>query len=69
MRKLYRLSGLKARTESHSPEEIVGKVKHNLANDKDAPYSDVFFDVDVDESSFGQLEQGISHAERVDCET
>lgn len=62
LKQKYRISYLTVHTESHSPEKLVAKSRQYMTQDKDAPYSFVFFVIDVDETKKHQFEQAFSQA-------
>lgn len=57
-----RLQSLTIRTKSKSPENLIKQTKTTISRDKDAPFSAVYYVVDVDETSDEQFRQAFKTA-------
>ena len=66
-----RLSSLTIKVESQSPENLIDRTKTTISRDKDAPFSAVYYVVDVDDTSVGQFHQAFKAAKDATncCET
>lgn len=59
-----RLSSLTIRVESQSPENLIDRTKTTISRDKDAPFSAIYYVVDVDETSDEQFRQAFKAAKK-----
>ena len=57
-----RLSSLTIRVESQSPENLIDRTETTISRDKDAPFSAIYYVVDVDETSDEQFRQAFKAA-------
>jgi len=57
-----RLSSLTIKVESQSPENLIDRTKTTISRDKDAPFSAVYYVVDVDDTSDEQFRQAFKAA-------
>ena len=62
LKRRLRLSSLTIKTESQSPENLIDRTKTTINRDKDAPFSAVYYVVDVDETSDKQFNQAFKAA-------
>lgn len=60
----YRLPNLNIKVENCSPEQMGGKAARGLDRDKDAPFSYIFYVVDVDNTSEKQFAAAFREAEK-----
>lgn len=60
----YRLPNLNIKVENCSPEQMVDSAARGLARDKDAPFSYIFYVVDVDDTSKEQFVAAFRKAEK-----
>lgn len=66
-----RLSSLTIKVESQSPENLIKQTKTTISRDKNAPFSAIYYVVDVDETSDKQFNQAFKAAKDAAncCET
>ena len=57
-----RLQSLTIRDESKSPETLINQTKTTISREKDAPFSAIYYVVDVDETSDEQFRQAFKAA-------
>ena len=57
-----RLSSLTIRVESQSPENLIEQTKTTISRENDAPFSAIYYVVDVDDTSVGQFHQAFKAA-------
>ena len=62
LKRRLRLSSLTIKTESQSPKNLIDRTKTTINRDKDAPFSAVYYVVDVDETSAKQFNQAFKAA-------
>ena len=62
LKRRLRLSSLTIKTESQSPKNLIDRTKTTINRDKDAPFSAVYYVVDVDETSDKQFNQAFKAA-------
>ena len=62
LKRRLRLSSLTIKTESQSPENLIKQTKTTISRDKDAPFSAVYYVVDVDDTSDEQFRQAFKTA-------
>lgn len=58
------LSSLTIRVESQSPENLIDRTKTTISRDKDAPFSAIYYVVDVDDTSDEQFHQAFKAAKK-----
>ena len=64
------LSSLTIRTESQSPENLIKQTKTTISRDKNAPFSAIYYVVDVDDTSDKQFNQAFKAAkDATNCKT
>ena len=65
------LSSLTIRTESQSPENLIKQTKTTISREDDAPFSAIYYVVDVDDTSDEQFRQAFKAAKDATncCET
>lgn len=59
-----KLQSLTIRVESQSPENLIDRTKTTISRDKDAPFSAIYYVVDVDETSDEQFRQAFKAAKK-----
>ena len=59
-----KLSSLTIKVESQSPENLIDRTKTTISRDKDAPFSAIYYVVDVDETSDKQFRQAFKAAKK-----
>ena len=64
LRSRLRLQSLTIITESQSPENLVEQTKTTISREDDAPFSAIYYVVDVDETSDEQFRQAFKAAKR-----
>ena len=64
LKRRLRLSSLTIKVESQSPENLIDRTKTTISRDKDAPFSAIYYVVDVDETSDEQFRQAFKAAKR-----
>ncbi|MFC2261557.1 RloB family protein [Corynebacterium matruchotii] len=71
LKRRLRLQSLTIRVESQSPENLIDRTKTTISRDKDAPFSAIYYVVDVDDTSVGQFHQAFKAAKDATncCET
>ena len=62
LKRRLRLSSLTIKVESQSPENLIKQTKTTISRDKDAPFSAVYYVVDVDDTSDEQFRQAFKTA-------
>lgn len=62
LKRRLRLSSLTIKTESQSPENLIDRTKTTISRDKDAPFSAIYYVVDVDDTSDEQFRQAFKAA-------
>ena len=62
LKRRLRLSSLTIKTESQSPENLIKQTKTTISRDKNAPFSAIYYVVDVDETSDKQFNQAFKAA-------
>ena len=62
LRSRLRLSSFTIKVESQSPENLIDRTKTTISRDKDAPFSAIYYVVDVDETSDEQFRQAFKAA-------
>ena len=62
LKRRLRLSSLTIKVESQSPENLIDRTKTTISRDKDAPFSAIYYVVDVDETSDEQFRQAFKAA-------
>ena len=71
LKRRLRLQSLTIRTESQSPENLIKQTKTTISRENDAPFSAIYYVVDVDDTSVGQFHQAFKAAKDATncCET
>ena len=71
LKRCLRLQSLTIRTESQSPERLIEQTKTTISRENDAPFSAIYYVVDVDDTSVGQFHQAFKAAKDATncCET
>lgn len=64
LKRRLRLQSLTIRVESQSPENLIDRTKTTISRDKDAPFSAIYYVVDVDETSDEQFRQAFKAAKK-----
>ena len=64
LRSRLRLPSLTIRVESQSPENLIDRTKTTISRDKDAPFSAIYYVVDVDDTSDEQFRQAFKAAKK-----
>lgn len=64
LRSHFRIPQLSIWTDSQSPDKIVENSDLKISRDKNAPFSKVFYVVDVDDSPTSQFENGFRQAQK-----
>jgi len=64
LKRRLKLSSLTIRVESQSPENLIDRTKTTISRDKDAPFSAIYYVVDVDETSDKQFRQAFKAAKK-----
>lgn len=64
LKRRLRLQSLTIRVESQSPENLIDRTKTTISRDKDAPFSAIYYVVDVDETSDEQFRQVFKAAKK-----
>ena len=59
LKRRLRLSSLTIKVESQSPENLIDRTKTTISRDKDAPFSAIYYVVDVDETSDEQFRHAL----------
>ena len=62
LKRRLRLSSLTIKVESQSPENLIKQTKTTISRDKNAPFSAIYYVVDVDETSDKQFNQAFKAA-------
>ena len=62
LKRRLRLSSLTIKVESQSPENLIDPTKTTISRDKDAPFSAIYYVVDVDDTSDEQFRQAFKAA-------
>lgn len=62
LKRRLRLQSLTIRTESQSPENLIKQTKTTISRENDAPFSAIYYVVDVDDTSVGQFHQAFKAA-------
>lgn len=62
LKRRLRLQSLTIRTESQSPERLIEQTKTTISRENDAPFSAIYYVVDVDNTSVGQFHQAFEAA-------
>lgn len=62
LKRRLRLQSLTIRTESQSPENFIKQTKTTISRENDAPFSAIYYVVDVDDTSVGQFHQAFKAA-------
>ena len=62
LRSRLRLHSLTIITESQSPENLIEQTKTTISRENDAPFSAIYYVVDVDDTSVGQFHQAFKAA-------
>ena len=71
LKRRLRLQSLTIRVESQSPENLIDRTKTTISREDDAPFSAIYYVVDVDETSDKQFHQAFKAAKDATncCET
>ena len=71
LKRCLRLQSLTIITESQSPENLIKQTKTTISRENDAPFSAIYYVVDVDETSDEQFHQAFKAAKNATncCET
>ena len=71
LKRCLRLQSLTIKVESQSPENLIKQTETTISRDKDAPFSAIYYVVDVDDTSVGQFHQAFKAAKDATncCET
>ena len=71
LKRCLRLQSLTIKVESQSPENLIKQTQTTISRDKDAPFSAIYYVVDVDDTSVGQFHQAFKAAKDATncCET
>ena len=64
LKRRLRLSSLTIKVESQSPENLIDPTKTTISRDKDAPFSAIYYVVDVDDTSDEQFRQALKAAQK-----
>ena len=64
LKRRLRLSSLTIKVESQSPENLIDRTKTTISRDKEAPFSAIYYVVDVDETSDEQFRQAFKAAKK-----
>ena len=64
LKRRLRLSSLTIKVESQSPENLIDPTKTTISRDKDAPFSAIYYVVDVDDTSDEQFRQAFKAAKK-----
>ena len=64
LKRRLRLSSLTIKVESQSPENLIDPTKTTISRDKDAPFSAIYYVVDVDDTSDEQFRQALKAAKK-----
>ena len=64
LKRRLRLQSLTIRTESQSPERLIEQTKTTISREDDAPFSAIYYVVDVDETSDKQFRQAFKAAKK-----
>ena len=64
LKRRLRLQSLTIRTESQSPENLIEQTKTTISREDDAPFSAIYYVVDVDETSDKQFRQAFKAAKK-----
>ena len=64
LKRCLRLQSLTIKVESQSPENLIKQTQTTISRDKDAPFSAIYYVVDVDETSDEQFRQAFKAAKR-----
>ena len=64
LKRRLRLSSLTLKVESQSPENLIDPTKTTISRDKDAPFSAIYYVVDVDDTSDEQFRQALKAAKK-----
>ena len=62
LKRRLRLLNLTIKVESQSPENLIDRTKTTISRDKDAPFSAIYYVVDVDDTSDEQFRQAFKAA-------
>ena len=62
LKRRLRLSSLTIKVESQSPENLIDRTKTTISRDKDAPFSAIYYVVDVDDTSDEQFREAFKAA-------
>ena len=62
LKRRLRLQSLTIKVESQSPENLIKQTKTTISRDKDAPFSAIYYVVDVDDTSDEQFRQAFKAA-------
>ena len=62
LKRRLRLSSLTIKVESQSPENLIKQTKTTISRDKNAPFSAIYYVVDVDDTSDEQFRQAFKAA-------
>ena len=64
LKRCLRLQSLTIITESQSPENLIKQTKTTISRENDAPFSAIYYVVDVDETSDEQFRQAFKAAKK-----
>lgn len=64
LKRRLRLSSLTIKVESQSPENLIEQTKTTISREDDAPFSAIYYVVDVDETSDKQFRQAFKAAKK-----
>lgn len=64
LKRRLRLQSLTIRTESQSPENLIEQTKTTISRENDAPFSAIYYVVDVDDTSDEQFHQAFKAAKK-----
>ena len=64
LKRRLRLQSLTIRTESQSPENLIKQTKTTISRENDAPFSAIYYVVDVDDTSDEQFRQAFKAAKK-----
>lgn len=64
LKRRLRLQSLTIRTKSQSPENLIEQTKTTISREDDAPFSAIYYVVDVDETSDKQFRQAFKAAKK-----
>ena len=64
LKRCLRLQSLTIKVESQSPENLIKQTETTISRDKDAPFSAIYYVVDVDDTSDEQFRQALKAAKK-----